>query len=40
MWEHAFMVDYMPSEKKSYIDAFLENVNWDVVEKRFLREVV
>jgi Fe-Mn family superoxide dismutase len=40
MWEHAYMVDYMPSEKTSYVDAFLENMNWDVVEKRFLSEVV
>jgi Fe-Mn family superoxide dismutase len=40
MWEHAFMVDYVPAEKKSYVDAFLDNVNWDVVEKRFLQEVV
>lgn len=35
MWEHAFMVDYIPAEKKSYIEAFLKNVNWGVVEKRF-----
>ncbi len=35
LWEHAFMVDYVPAEKKSYIDAFLANVNWSVVEKRF-----
>ena len=35
MWEHAFMVDYVPAEKKKYIDAFLTNVNWNVVEKRY-----
>jgi Fe-Mn family superoxide dismutase len=35
MWEHAFMVDYVPAEKKNYIEAFLANVNWSVVEKRF-----
>lgn len=35
MWEHAFMVDYTPAEKGSYIDAFLSNLNWGVVEKRF-----
>jgi Fe-Mn family superoxide dismutase len=35
MWEHAFMVDYLPVEKKNYVDAFLKNVNWSVVEKRF-----
>ena len=35
MWEHAYMVDYVPAEKKNYIEAFLKNVNWEVVEKRF-----
>ena len=35
MWEHAFMVDYVPSEKGMYIDAFLSNLNWEVVESRF-----
>ena len=35
LWEHAFMVDYVPAEKKSYIDAFFANLNWSVVEKRF-----
>lgn len=35
MWEHAYMVDYTPSEKKQYIEAFFKNLNWDVVEKRF-----
>lgn len=35
MWEHAFMVDYLPSEKKQYIDAFFKNLNWNVVHGRF-----
>lgn len=35
MWEHAFMVDYIPSEKAKYVDAFLANTNWKVVEERF-----
>lgn len=35
MWEHAYMVDYTPAEKKTYVDAFLDNVNWTVVETRF-----
>ncbi|MDP1707281.1 MAG: Fe-Mn family superoxide dismutase [bacterium] len=35
LWEHAYMVDYVPAEKKSYIDAFFANLNWSVVEKRF-----
>ncbi len=35
LWEHAYMVDYVPAEKKNYIDAFFENLDWSVVEKRF-----
>lgn len=35
MWEHAFMVDYKPAEKKTYIESFFKNLNWNVVEKRF-----
>src|SRR3989338_6634167 len=35
VWEHAFMVDYVPSEKGKYIDAFLKNINSDVLEKRY-----
>ena len=29
------LVDYVPAEKKNYIDALFENLNWSVVEKRF-----
>ena len=35
LWEHAYMVDYLPATKKDYIDAFFANLNWSVVEKRF-----
>lgn len=35
LWEHAYMVDYMPSQKKDYIDAFFDNLNWTVCERRF-----
>jgi superoxide dismutase len=28
------MVDYVPADKKKYIDAFFENLNWGVIEKR------
>lgn len=35
LWEHAYMVDYVPADKKNYIDAFFANLNWGVVEKRF-----
>jgi superoxide dismutase, Fe-Mn family len=36
MWEHSFMLDYVPSEKKKYVEAFFQNVNWEVIEKNFL----
>jgi len=32
MWEHAYFADYIPSEKKKYIEAFFENLNWENVE--------
>jgi Fe-Mn family superoxide dismutase len=35
LWEHAYMVDYLPAEKKNYIDAFFDNFNWSVAEARF-----
>lgn len=33
VWEHAFLLDYKPAERPKYIDAFLQNVNWPVLEK-------
>lgn len=35
MWEHSFMIDYVPSEKKKYVEAFFANLNASVVEARF-----
>jgi len=35
MWEHAFVYDYATSEKKKYIEAFFENLNWNVIEDNF-----
>ena len=32
-WEHAFMIDF-GTDKKSYLEAFLKNVNWGVVAER------
>jgi Fe-Mn family superoxide dismutase len=34
VWEHAFMVDYKPTERGKYIDAFFANVDWSVVGRR------
>ena len=29
------MLDYVPSEKKKYVESFFENLNWSVIEKRY-----
>jgi Fe-Mn family superoxide dismutase len=34
VWEHAFMLDYKPSERGKYIDAFFANVDWGAVTAR------
>lgn len=34
VWEHAWFRDYKPSEKGKYIEAFLANVDWNVVAQR------
>ena len=35
MWEHAYYLDYIPAEKKKYIEAFFSNLNWGVVESNY-----
>ena len=35
VWEHAFILDYGAQGKGKYIDAFFNNLNWDVIEKRY-----
>lgn len=34
MWEHSFLFDYTPGEKKQYVDAFFKNLNWETVASR------
>lgn len=36
MWEHAFVTDYQPSGKKNYIEDFFANLNWEVVEEKYI----
>ncbi len=36
MWEHSFIIDYSPADKKKYIEAFFENLNWSVVEQNYI----
>lgn len=35
VWEHAYMVDYGASCRPDYMKAFAENVNWEVVARRY-----
>ncbi len=37
MWEHAYVYDHPTSEKKKYIEAFFENLNWQTIEENFLK---
>ena len=34
VWEHAFLLDYKPADRPKYIEAFMANVDWNVVERR------
>lgn len=34
VWEHAFLLDYLPSQRKDYIEAFFQNVNWQKLDRR------
>jgi Fe-Mn family superoxide dismutase len=34
VWEHAYTVDYKPTERKNYVEAFFKNINWQEVESR------
>ena len=35
MWEHAYLVDYPPSEKRTYLKAYLSALNWESLATRF-----
>jgi superoxide dismutase, Fe-Mn family len=34
VWEHAFLLDFKPSDRPKYIEAFMSNVDWDAVDQR------
>jgi superoxide dismutase len=35
VFEHAWLIDYRIDQKPEYVEAFLANVRWSVVEQRF-----
>jgi len=39
VWEHAYMIDYTATERGDYIDAFMHNINWPLVEKRYTKAI-
>lgn len=34
-WEHAYLIDYKPGEKSTYIQSYLKALNWDTLQARF-----
>jgi Fe-Mn family superoxide dismutase len=34
LWEHAFMLDFKPSQRGDYLKVLFENMNWNVVASR------
>lgn len=34
VWEHAYCVDYKPTERAKYLEAFWKNLNWQALEDR------
>lgn len=37
MWEHSYVADYAPSGKKTYVEDFFANINWETVEGNFAK---
>ena len=35
MWEHSYVADYQPSGKKTYVEDFFANLNWERVEENY-----
>jgi len=40
VWEHAFILDYAPSDRPKYIEAFFSNINWDAVQGRLRHDLI
>lgn len=38
IYEHAYFIDF-GSDRKSYIEAFFQNLNWEAINKKFLKMV-
>ena len=40
VWEHAYLLDYKPSERAKYIESFFSNVCWDTIDRRLNQALV
>jgi superoxide dismutase len=38
VWEHAYLLDYKPTERPKYIEAFFSNINWATAEQRLQKQ--
>jgi superoxide dismutase, Fe-Mn family len=38
LWEHAWLLDYAPSERDRFVTDIIEQVNWSIIEARFDRQ--
>lgn len=36
VWEHAWLLDYVPADRPKYIEAFFANIDWNACEKRLI----
>jgi Fe-Mn family superoxide dismutase len=34
VWEHAYLLDYKPEDRPTYIEAFFSNIDWSAVDRR------
>ncbi len=39
MWEHSYLMDYIPAEKKKYVESYLTATNQDVCATRFEKAI-
>ncbi len=34
LWEHAWLLDYLPTQRSTYVETVLRNIDWSLVEAR------
>jgi Fe-Mn family superoxide dismutase len=34
VWEHAYLLDYKPADRRKHIEGFSSNIDWNAVETR------